>query len=68
MSQMSQKPNGGKRDMYKVLFVCMRLRVGDCVFTFESRAGVPAQECASKELPLAAEVQLESCRASGHTC
>ena len=22
MSQMSQKPNGGKRDMYKVLFVC----------------------------------------------
>ena len=68
MSRMSQKPNGGKRDMYKVLFVCTRLRVGDCVFTFESRAGVPVRECASKELPLAAEVQLESCRASGHTC
>ena len=25
------------------------------------------RECASKEFPLAAEIQLESCRAFGHT-
>ena len=36
MSRMSQKPNGGKRDMYKVLFVCTPLRVGGCVFTFDT--------------------------------